>query len=292
MTDYKFVLNFNLPHGEDDPEHYLSALYETGCDDALVGVGQRGMIGLEFNRSASSAEEALRSAISDVQRAIPEANLGQVGPDLVGLTEMAEIFSFSRQNMRKYAVGQTRSHAAFPAPTVVGELSLWHLAEIVSWLKMNTSVDTPPTLLEISKATAVINFELEENRLRKISGTRLTDAGRQACMALYFVTEEPKQLLTAFNNFIKGERLKAWSIDKEGDFTHTASQWEGRAWLTPVIESGQLAIYIINPLNEKISAAVYGIYHARFIESMLIYCDDLFSSVAASALPQGRDSVD
>src|SRR5271168_4316710 len=86
MTSYSFVLNFNLPRGDEDPGQYLDALYEAGCDDALVGVGHRGMIGLDFTRSASSAEEALRSAVRDVQRAIPGANLVQVGPDLVGLT--------------------------------------------------------------------------------------------------------------------------------------------------------------------------------------------------------------
>jgi hypothetical protein len=170
MTSYSFVLNFNLPRGDEDPGQYLDALYEAGCDDALVGVGHRGMIGLDFTRSASSAEEALRSAVRDVQRAIPGANLVQVGPDLVGLTEMAEIFSFSRQNMRKYATGKSSlAHTSFPTPTVIGEPSLWHLAEIVSWFQRNTEKTLPPNLLEISKATATINFEIEESRVRKIA---------------------------------------------------------------------------------------------------------------------------
>lgn len=93
-----FVLNFILPVGTESPEALVDALFEAGCDDATVRVGQLGMIGLDFTRSA---EAALRSAIQNVTSAIPGATLVQAGPDLVGLTDMAAIFGFTRQNMRK-----------------------------------------------------------------------------------------------------------------------------------------------------------------------------------------------
>lgn len=169
MDSYEFVLNFNLPHREDDPEKYLDALYEAGCDDATVGIGLRGMIGLDFKRTAASAEDALRSAISNVVTAIPGADLVQVGPDLVGLTDMAEIFGFSRQNMRKYATGQiVGAREAFPPPVIIGEPSLWHLAEIVSWLKANTGVQPSARVFAVSKAAAVINHEVQTKRLQRI----------------------------------------------------------------------------------------------------------------------------
>jgi predicted DNA-binding transcriptional regulator AlpA len=168
MNSYTFMLNFNLPHPEDNPEKYLDALYDAGCDDASVGIGRYGMIGMDFTRSAKSAELALRSAIQNVQTAIPGAELLQAGPDLVGLTEMAEIFGFSRQNMRKYATGRSGARAAFPLPTILGEPSLWHLAEIAAWLKLNTTVQPPSDVLEVSKAAAKINFEVEATRLKRI----------------------------------------------------------------------------------------------------------------------------
>jgi predicted DNA-binding transcriptional regulator AlpA len=168
MNPYHFVLNFTLPPGQDDPEACLDALFEAGCDDATVGVGQRGMIGLDFSREAPSAEDALRSAISDVARAIPGATLIQAGPDLVGLTDMADIFGFSRQNMRKYATGTSAGRRPFPRPIHVGEPSLWHLAEIAAWLRQNTSVHPAPEVLEVSKAAARINFEAEQKRIRLI----------------------------------------------------------------------------------------------------------------------------
>jgi len=109
------------------------------------------MIGLDFTRAATSAEEAMRSAVENVRSAIPGAILVQAGPDLVGLTEMAEIFGFSRQNMRKYATGQSSASAAFPVPVVLGEPSLWHLAEIVAWLRMNTTVEPPDHARSIAR---------------------------------------------------------------------------------------------------------------------------------------------
>jgi hypothetical protein len=168
MDNYTFMLNFTLPAREDDPEQFLDALYNAGCDDAVVGVGQYGMIGLDFTRAATSAEEAIRSAVGNVRSAIPGTTLVQAGPDLVGLTEMAVIFGFSRQNMRKYATGQSSVTAAFPLPVVLGDPSLWHLVEIVAWFKLNTTVRSPDHVLEMSKAAAKLNFEVQRERLERI----------------------------------------------------------------------------------------------------------------------------
>ncbi len=169
MDNFAFTLNFMLPRREDSPDQYLDALYEAGCDDAVVGVGQYGMLGLDFTRAAASAEDAIGSAIENVRSAIPGAKLVQAGPDLVGLTEMAAIFGFTRQNMRKYATGQSSAAEVFPTPAVLGDPSLWHLAEIVAWLKLNTSIQPPNQVLEVSKAAAKLNFECERKRLKKIN---------------------------------------------------------------------------------------------------------------------------
>ena len=168
MDHFTFMLNFVLPGRDADPEQYLDALYEAGCDDAAVGVGQYGMVGLDFTRTAPSAEAAIRSAIENVRAAIPGAKLVQAGPDLVGLTEMAGIFGFSRQNMRKYATGQAGGPEAFPLPVVVGEPGLWHLVEVVAWLRLNTSVRPPEQVFAVSQAAAKINFAVEKLRVKRI----------------------------------------------------------------------------------------------------------------------------
>ena len=166
MENYNFVLNFTLPRPDDNPEQFLDALYDAGRDDAAMGIGQYGMLGLDFTRAATSAEEAVRTALANVITAIPGAVPVQAGPDLVGLTEMAVIFGFSRQNMRKYATGQA---GGFPPPVVLGDPSLWHLAEIVAWLKVNTNVRPPDHVLDVSKAAAKLNFEVERKRVKRIN---------------------------------------------------------------------------------------------------------------------------
>ena len=89
MNQYEFTLTFSLQNAEDNPEQFLDALYEAGCDDALIGFGQPGSIALEFVREAKSAAAAVNSAIDNVKAAIPDAELIEAKPDLVGLTDVA-----------------------------------------------------------------------------------------------------------------------------------------------------------------------------------------------------------
>lgn len=72
------TLKFNLQNPQVDPACYVEALYSGGCDDALIGVGQKGYISLNFTREAVSAydaTDATSSAIADVKRVIPYASL-------------------------------------------------------------------------------------------------------------------------------------------------------------------------------------------------------------------------
>jgi hypothetical protein len=111
-------------------------------------------------------------------------------------------------------------------------------------------------------------------------------------MAIYLITNTPNKLLAAFKKAIDDGHVATWSYDNDGDFTHTASQWKGMAWLHPsVVEKERLALNIMPPQNSKVSSEVYAIYHGRFIESMLAHCDKLFTSGSATALPDDGDSV-
>ena len=90
MKDYDFTLKFDLPDHDADPEHFVEVLYESGCDDASVGIGQHGRIALNFIRQSESSLDAVSSAISDVKRAIPGAKLIEATPDLVGLQQFIQ----------------------------------------------------------------------------------------------------------------------------------------------------------------------------------------------------------
>lgn len=155
MSEYDFELSFTLPSDEADPEQYVEPLYEVGCNDALLGIGRRGSIGLMFTREAGSAEEGLLSAIKDVMGAIPGARLVEASPDLVGLSDVAELLGVSRQNVRKLIVD---SSAKEPPAVHDGNPTLWHLAELLHWLRDQKAYKVDQRLLEVAETTMQVNL--------------------------------------------------------------------------------------------------------------------------------------
>lgn len=110
-------------------------------------------------------------------------------------------------------------------------------------------------------------------------------------MALKFFTDTPNKLLSAFKKAIDEGHVTTWAYDKDGDFTHTAQQWKNLAWLRPSAVTGQLVLNTLKPKDAKITREVYGIYHGRFIESMIIHCHALFTDARATASPTADDKV-
>lgn len=100
MNEYDFTLKFVIPKDlkTDDSS---SQIFAGGCDDAIIGVGVAGRLALNFVRESNNATEAIRSALSDIQKIIPQAKLVEIGPDLVGLSEAGEQLNMSRQYLRK-----------------------------------------------------------------------------------------------------------------------------------------------------------------------------------------------
>ena len=75
--EHEFTLRFKLDPADSASEvdDILERLGEAGCLDALVGIGSPGKIVLDFTRSATSLEQAIRIAVADVESAIPAAVL-------------------------------------------------------------------------------------------------------------------------------------------------------------------------------------------------------------------------
>lgn len=161
MSEYDFTLKFAIP--DELGRRTLEArLFEGGCDDALLGTGQRGRMALSFTRDAGSAKAAIDSAIQDVGNAVPEATLVEVAPDRVGVSDMADLFRFSRQNMRKLV--QTHLDS-FPLPLHEGRSSLWHLADVLDWFASRQGRDIDPVLVEVARESMRINIAREIRRL-------------------------------------------------------------------------------------------------------------------------------
>ena len=153
--EFTFNLSFRLPNDEVAIDLHVERLGEEGCDDALVGLGQPGRIALEFTREAESALAAFLSALADVKRAIPRATLIEAGPDLVGLTDIADLVGVSRQNMRKLAI---TNYVNVPTPVHEGSSTIWHLADVLKWLHSRGTYRIDVGILETASSAKQLNL--------------------------------------------------------------------------------------------------------------------------------------
>ncbi len=155
--DYEFTLTYKLDPQDADQDELVERLGAAGCTDTMVGLGVAGHLGLEFAREAESAEEAIFSALKDVKQAIPGARLVEAGPDLVGLSDVADLIGVTRQYMRKLMV----AHAAtFPPPVHSGSASIWHLALILEFLA-ERDYELVSSVFDVAKAAMHINIAKE-----------------------------------------------------------------------------------------------------------------------------------
>jgi predicted DNA-binding transcriptional regulator AlpA len=168
--EYTFTLKYQLADDHRGPDVLVERLGEAGCDDALVGIGQPGRLALEFTREAVDAEAAVRSALTDVRRAAPSARLIEVAPDLVGLTDVADIVGVSRQNMRKLMLAHPGS---FPAPVHEGSASIWHLADVLAWLQAKGSYSLTKEVLDVARVALQVNAAKEGRRLPRSASKEL-----------------------------------------------------------------------------------------------------------------------
>jgi hypothetical protein len=158
MNEYIFTLAFALGSRDADTDALIERLGGAGCDDAVVGVGRRGRLALEFTREADDAARAVASAVTDVRSAIPHAVLVEASPDLVGLTDVASLLGVSRQNVRKLIVS---CDAPEPVPVHAGRPTIWRLAGVLRWLVREKRYPVSPQLLEVAEATMQVNLAVE-----------------------------------------------------------------------------------------------------------------------------------
>ena len=153
--EFEFTLRFQLSEAVSDDEA-LERLGAAGCTDALVGTGVAGKLSLMYCRDAETAQQAIRDAFAEVTQALPDAELIEAAPDLVGLTDIAELIGVSRQNMRKLMLTHSPE---FPRPIHDGKTALWHLVDVVEWLNQRGSSRVTAGISELAHATLQLNLQ-------------------------------------------------------------------------------------------------------------------------------------
>jgi hypothetical protein len=102
-------------------------------------------------------------------------------------------------------------------------------------------------------------------------------------MAIFVSTGNPTGLLHQIKSAIDSGAIETWVYDKDGDFTHSPTQWKNQAWLRASLSPGLLRFGIIGQEGKSISKEVYAVYHGRFVEMLLAHFDDAFSRAEATA---------
>ena len=148
-------------------EHELTteledALFEAGCDDGML-FSKNQVVYIEFDRDADSLEEAVVSAINNVESA--GFQVARVEPsDLVTSAEISRRANRSRQSVAQIIKGK-RGKGGFPIPVagVTSKTSVWSWAEVSNWLLKEEKIDD---LFLIKKAEVIrdVNETLELRR--------------------------------------------------------------------------------------------------------------------------------
>lgn len=139
MKTYNFTVGCKALDSGRDSDEIIDALYEAGCDDALV-VERMGSFVLEFDREAPSLARALISALNDIIKA--GLSPIRIGPDpLVSAADIAERSGLTRQAVSLYVSHQRGED--FPCPVFRFETNspLWRWVDVASWPAIRKKLD-------------------------------------------------------------------------------------------------------------------------------------------------------
>lgn len=141
---------------DPEAEDFEVRFFDAGCDDATVSF-QKGHILVDFTREAETLEQAITSAINDIEKT--GASVERVEPDpLVSLADIARRADLSRAAITNYVKGDRG--AGFPAPKlrVTTDNPLWDWADASKWLfeHHRLTLDVAINAMVVSEANLVI----------------------------------------------------------------------------------------------------------------------------------------
>ncbi len=133
MTTHIFTLIVVGPDLQSDET--VDALFEAGCDDAIVGRAD-GIQYLEFDREAASLEDAVLSAVADVEQIDGAEVLRIADAGLASMAVIAARTGRTRESVRLLISGD-RGPGGFPAPVTDprSRYRLWQISDVERWLR-------------------------------------------------------------------------------------------------------------------------------------------------------------
>lgn len=97
---------------------------------------QRGLQRLAVVGEGANVMDALHGLLPRLANSLPDLRLVRLDPDLVGVADIADRTSRSRQNVQQWVDGNRRAETPFPEPEgTVGRSLVWRWAEVNEWLR-------------------------------------------------------------------------------------------------------------------------------------------------------------
>ena len=174
MPLHHFTLIVDGPDLQDDA--HIDRLFEAGCDDGTVGRAD-GIQYIDFDRDAPSFDEAVLSAVTDVERVAGAEVVRVADAGLVSMTDIAARIGRTRESVRLLVTG-ARGPGGFPPPVTDprGRYRLWRWSDVAQWLTTQLGEGTLPD----DCAAMAVNASLELRRQRR----NLTPTGRKTLRVL------------------------------------------------------------------------------------------------------------
>jgi predicted DNA-binding transcriptional regulator AlpA len=154
-----FSVRFHIAGATEHGDHSVRAYEDPGLQDQGLSlpIDDDGIFEAEFERTTPTFGEAVLSALADLQRVFPEADLVRVEPDdLVTISGIAERVGRSHESIRLLIDGK-RGPGDFPqrAGTLGGKAQVWRWHEVVDWFEQKMKRPVPDS--ENAAFLAMIN---------------------------------------------------------------------------------------------------------------------------------------
>ncbi len=169
MPIHHFTLIVDGPDLQDDA--LIDAALEAGCDDAAVGRVD-GIQYVDFDREAAGLDQAIISAVADLERINGVAVVRIANAGFVSMADIASRIGRTREGMRLLITG-ARGPGGFPPPVTDprSRYRLWRWSDVKHWLTQHLGEELATADDEI---LAAFNASLELRHYKR----RLTRPGR------------------------------------------------------------------------------------------------------------------
>lgn len=165
MKTYEFTLV--LKNVDENTPNLEDSLYQAGCDDALINF-RNGAVYLDFERQASSLEQAVMKAIIEVESS--GAVVANIGPEnLVTESDIAKRLNVNRQTVSLWTKEQRRKLFPKPSSKLSDRSPMWKWDEILLWGYEHGIIEDKSTINN-AILLKLLNFALDERdpKIRKL----------------------------------------------------------------------------------------------------------------------------